>query len=230
MRYGPVLVATVVVCATLTASGAAVSTTPSGQAGIGQSVGALASAAEDNETNASGFGATVSSFVQSESAETEGSVEQGMWKAGVSENASVSAVERRTAALTARLDRLRERRAELRAAYENGSLTRVAYVARLAAIEGQLSAIEAAANDTKPIAAAVGANVSKVEAVGEQARQARGPPGDRGPPDDAGQSGETTPPAEQGPPNGTEEGNETDRGDGDGGAGQGGDSGSDGSS
>lgn len=96
-------------------------------------------------TNVS-FGAHLSAFMQANAARTSDSVETGMWAASYA-NATTNSS--RTAIATGQRERLKRRikvlRAEklaLRAAMENGTISRVTYQARLGRLVGRLTALE----------------------------------------------------------------------------------------
>src|SRR6056297_2463622 len=122
----------------LVAAGAVLAVAPA--AGSTASDGATGPAAalaanETNESSSGGvsLGTQISSFMQASSAEVNGSIDAGMWRAEF--NASNGSqrdrvVENRIRTLDRRLDRLEARMADLEARHENGTLPEVAYVAQ----------------------------------------------------------------------------------------------------
>ncbi|WP_136717204.1 hypothetical protein [Halorientalis salina] len=166
-----------------------------------------------NETNESSgenasLGTQISSFMQASSAETNGSVDAGMWEAEF--NASngtekAAVVENRIRTLDRRVDRLEDRLADLEARHENGSLPEVAYMAQASQLTAEIESLERSINETDSAAKSVGVNDTRLDKLRTDARNmsgravandARGlsvvsPPGlaRGGPPGDAGTPG-----------------------------------------
>ncbi|MFB6084767.1 MAG: hypothetical protein ABEJ94_11050 [Halorientalis sp.] len=178
-----------------------------------------ASAVQANRTDdgAAGnvsFGVRIASFMQASSAAADSAVDAGMWavrynRSDGAERATV--VRSRIDRLERRSERLRERMAALQTRYENGTIPRVAYVARASRLTAQLNALGEAINETGERARAVGVNVSQLDRLRtavrnmsgrEVAAVARdlgvGPPARAGPPADRGPD-DTGPPADVGP-------------------------------
>jgi hypothetical protein len=145
--------------------------------------GAGESAAGDESA---GFGSQISSFMQSSSTQTTGAVESRMWQVRANRSGgslstanvgvSAPAVERRVSILEARLAELRETRERLAEARANGSLSRVEYRARLARVNGQLSALGSAVDRTRPVAVEAGFNETRLAELGAEIEAERGPP------------------------------------------------------
>lgn len=175
------------------------------------------------------MGAQISAFMAASVAQTDGSVENGMWVAAYA-NSSTDAerralVESRLGSLDSTVEELRAEREAIQAAYENGSLDRAQYRARLAVVVGQLAALGESIEATDRRGQAVGVNMSRIDTLRSQARavgggavsaMARnlsighgspradifggdrpGPPGTRGPAHEA-TANETGPPAHEG--------------------------------
>ncbi|WP_424017896.1 hypothetical protein ACOZ4N_18805 [Halorientalis pallida] len=188
-----------------------------------------ASAVQTNETNETAsnvsIGARISSFMQASSAETDSSVEAGMWAAKFNrsdEGQRPAVVQSRIDRLERRSERLRERMSTLQAKYENGTIPRVAYRAQASRLTAELDALGESINETGERARAVGVNTTQLDRLRTQARNLSGqevaavarelgvgrpdhagPPADRGPddagpPDDRG-PGQTGPPEDVGP-------------------------------
>jgi hypothetical protein len=119
-----------------------------------------------NESDAA-LGLRVSSFVQSTSSETEGSVDSGMWAADVTRSNRPDAVDRRVIQLRERVSTLRTERTELRAAYEAGELTKLQYRSRLAELNGQLAALSTATEDTERAASQLNTRAPGLQRVRE---------------------------------------------------------------
>jgi len=169
-------------------------------------------------SNASAFGAELSGFMTSASADAGSAVDQGLWRAGATHagpgapNASAE-VDHRVKTLRDRLDALRSRRAALsNATAASGSpLSRRV---RLAAVDARIRALAASVNDTASVADRAHARPSDLEALrhdaadvarsvgsrpwaasdggrpGDRGSNATGPPfGEGGHPGDGGASG-----------------------------------------
>jgi hypothetical protein len=177
-----------------------------------------ASAVQTNGTNDTAsnvsIGARISSFMQASSAETDSSVEAGMWAAKYNqseESERPAVVQSRIDRLERRSERLRERMADLQAKHENGTMPRVAYRARASRLTAELNALDESINETDERARAVGVNTSQLDQLRTQARNLSGQevaavardlgvgrPDHAGPPEDRG-PGDAGPPEERGP-------------------------------
>lgn len=145
---------------------------------------------ESDADDATGFGSQISSFMQSSSTETSGAVESKLWHARLNRTDSgpgatdtgppASVVERRVSVLESRLAEVRESRERLAAARANGSISAVAYRARLARLNGQLSALETAVDRARPVAASAGVNESRLSDLDAEIDAERGPPAHAG--------------------------------------------------
>lgn len=175
------------------------------------------------------LGAQVSSFMAASVAQTDGSVENGMWVAAY-ENASDNATRRalvqaRVGSINATVQSLQTERQALLAAYRNGNLTRTEFQAGMARIVGQLAAVGGSIEATDRRGRAVGVNATRLETLRSQARGLGGGPvsevarnltGGRAPPgqpglfgdDHPGRSNQTGP---GGPPTDRQSGPPTDR-------------------
>ncbi|QIO23927.1 hypothetical protein [Haloarcula sp. JP-L23] len=125
-----------------------------------------------------GLGTQLTAFLQSSSAATDDTVENGMWQAGferANENKRAQMVTSRTGALEQRLERLRERNESLRERYENGTIPRQAYVAQQSRLAARIDALETAVNDTDEAAAVAGVEDSRIERLKENASRLSGP-------------------------------------------------------
>lgn len=191
MRIGPIVVGLVVVLATALSGGALAG------AGTGSDAADVATetptatptptpaANETNDSTGESFGSQLSAYVQSEAAEAEGAVEQGMWEAEFDRRGTAAVVSQRGDAIAEQLAALAERRQALTQARENGSISETKYRAELAAVEARLASLERAANRTVPAAQAVGANESRFRALGAAASdQRRATAAQRGGPSD----------------------------------------------
>lgn len=183
--------------------------------GLALAPGALAQSTQETAGNASGFGAQVSAFAQASAADANGSMDRGMWAAGVAEDGPPGqAVRERARDLETRLDALENESASL----ADGNASDVADVARASAVSARLANLREAVNQTMTTAEHHGVNASALEDLRRKAGNATGPEiasiarnvtdAGRSPPDWAGEGG---PPAD-GP--GAGQGNETAPGDG----------------
>lgn len=137
-------------------------------------------ATDDNESDdGSTLGADISSFMQSNVAQTDGAVETGMWSAAFNgtENRSVRErlVERRTGELRSELAELRDEKAELLAEREDGNISETAYKARMSRLAGQINALEASINATSSRAQQVGADPEELATLRTDAKNLSGP-------------------------------------------------------
>jgi hypothetical protein len=170
-----------------------------------------------NGTSGSGgsFGAAISSFMQASAAETEGTVDTGMWvaefaRSNASEHRGI--VTARGETLERRLDRLEEERTDLLNA-SDGNVT-MEERARASRLTARIDALHDALNRTTAAAEESGVNATRLETLRTRTRglsgpevaalahnltDDRGPPEDAGRPDDAGLSGDAGPPDDVGP-------------------------------
>jgi len=164
-----------------------------------------------NASDDAAMGSQVSSFMGATSGEASATVDDGMWDAGYEDtNGSDrrAAVERRTGELRERLDALAAERAAIQAAYENGSIDRGEYRARMSRVVGRLAALNRSLAVVGERANETGANASAVARLRGQAREmsggevaavARGMAG--GPPEGVPGANRSGPPGD-GPPRG----------------------------
>lgn len=133
---------------------------------------------ETNDSDGDGLGTQLTAFTQSSSAAANDSVENGMWQAGFEQsNASERArlVTDRTGGLEARLERLQAENESIQAQYENGTLSRQAYVARQSRLDARIDALRTAVNDTDEAATEAGVNDTRLERLKQNASQLSGP-------------------------------------------------------
>lgn len=165
--------------------------------------------------NTTSLGAQLSSFMQTSSAEANGSVDTGMWSAKYNDTDSEQRpeeIERRSRTLERRLERLENRMADLEAERENGS-TDAAYVARASRLAGEIESLKTAINETDDAATEAGVNDTRLDELRNRANNASGQEvarmarnltvvraGQRGPPDEAGAEGEGDRQGQAGPP------------------------------
>lgn len=132
-----------------------------------------------NDSENTTLGADISSFMQSSAAEIGGAVETGMWSAAFNgtNNQSVKTrlVERRTRELRGELQTLQQRRDELVAQHEAGEISETRYKAKLSHLLGRINALQSAIDTTAPKARQVGANVSQLQSMREEAKNLSGP-------------------------------------------------------
>lgn len=186
----------------------------------GAPAGALDAVAEPAQSDAGGnasnasFGASVSAFMQASAAETEGTVDNGMFAAAFNRTGDPQAkkglVTGRAKALEMRLDRLREERAALLNGSGNLSVSERAKAARLAA---RIESLRESINQTETAANRAGVNVTRLDELQQSAGQlagpevaalatglvdnpGRGPPGNAGPPSDRAPEGNEVGPPE----------------------------------
>lgn len=185
MRGRAVAVGTLVVLAAIVTGGAVAATESGDDSPAATATPTPEPTANDSDGNAS-FGAEVSAFMQSEAAKAEQEVDQGMWEAEFERGPAAALVEQRATSITDWVEQLRQRRAALEAAHENGTISDVRYRAELAAIDGALQGLERAVNRTEPAAESVGADAAPFEEIRERIRDARNrsaeagdPPADR---------------------------------------------------
>lgn len=173
--------------------------------------------APGNGTTGVGFGTQISAFMQASSADTNGSVDSGMWQArfnASNDSRKTRVVTHRIDKLDRRLTRLEAELSTLEATHENGTRD-VAYMARASRLTAKIDSLQRAINDTDDAATSVGVNTTRLDRLRTHARNmsgrdvamvARGlgvvsPPGldNHGPPTDAGRQGEAGPPTDHGP-------------------------------
>jgi hypothetical protein len=123
----------------------------------------------ENGTNESQLGASVSAFMQASAAETEGSIDNGMWKAGYARaNASErpAMVKNRTAVLERRAARLEAQRAAL--LNETDGEVTVRERAKAARLAARIDALRDAINATAEAATETGVNRTRLLELREQ--------------------------------------------------------------
>lgn len=124
------------------------------------------------------LGTQVSAFMQASAAQATGTVGNGMWAVGF-DRASTEAeqramVEGRVRTLNATLADLRAERRALLTAYQNGTIDRTTYQARLSALVGRLAAIGDGIDETTVRGRAVGVEANRLESLRSQARDLGG--------------------------------------------------------
>ncbi|WP_229109026.1 hypothetical protein [Halapricum desulfuricans] len=131
-------------------------------------------------------GAQLAGVVAVGQTEIDGAVEGrafGQMIAAAESNASKAAVVAdRLPAMTDRLDDLRQQREELRTAYENGTLDRDTYRAKMVALASRIQQIEHRLNQSRAVAGALpeqarsaaGLDIDRVDRLREQAGEMRG--------------------------------------------------------
>mgnify|MGYP000642795455 CR=1 FL=1 len=176
----------------------------------------------ENETD---MGTQLTAFLQSSAAETNDTVESGMWAAGferANESEQARLATDRTTRIEQRLERLQERNRTLQERYENGEIPEPAYVAQTSQLAGQIAALRSSVDDTASAAQTAGVNLTGIERLRDTVRNVTTPevPGvargiaSGGPPAHAGPGGEDNdtergPPAHAGPDS---DENDTERG------------------
>ncbi|MFB6120163.1 MAG: hypothetical protein ABEJ68_03490 [Halobacteriaceae archaeon] len=174
-RTVPVLIVVAAVVAAVVASPLAVA------AGVGNGF------AQTTDADTPSPGAQLAGVVGSEGAEIEGNLQERSFSVALS-NASSPAAKAAVVAsthgsLSDRLTELRERKASLTARYENGSLSRGEYQARLARLGAQIRSLTQMANQTSDAARdlpaealeAKGVNVSALTELRQNAANLSGP-------------------------------------------------------
>lgn len=159
-----------------------------------------------NHTNGSaGLGADISAFMQASTVGANDSVDAGMWAAEFNRTGQANRTDMvlaRTGSLSERLTATQERIDELRQARDNGTISQVAYAARVGRLSARVDSLQRALNGTATAADRAGVNTSRLDSLRESARNLSGqevaalarnlssvgPPEDveRGPPDDRG--------------------------------------------
>ena len=152
-----------------------------------------------NETGngTSPFGTQLTVFMQRSAAETNDTVDSGMWEAAfedANESKRARLAHDRTESLERRLERLRERNQTLSERYENGSLSRAAYVAQSSRLSGRISALRTSVDDVERVAGDGHLNRSRLNRLRKDATNVTAPAvagvshgvvaGDRGRPHD----------------------------------------------
>ncbi|WP_299232708.1 hypothetical protein [Natronomonas sp.] len=134
--------------------------------------GVATAQAADAEPNAS-LGADVSAFMQASEADAENGVDDGMFDAALNRtndpDAKRALVERRQRRLAERDRSLRTRRERIG---ETPGIRARAVATRVAV---GAAGLERSANDTRAVAASVGADTDRLEAIRSSAREMRGP-------------------------------------------------------
>jgi hypothetical protein len=137
-----------------------------------------APAANDSEADGPALGTQLTAFLQSSSAAANDSVENGMWKANF-ERADAAQRERlvteRAGVLERRIERLETRNETLQRRYENGDLSRPAYVAQQSRLSARIDALKGAVADTDSAAADVGVDDARLDQLKRSASELRGP-------------------------------------------------------
>jgi len=213
--------ALLVVVGTLAAVGLVASA--GGSVGVG-SVGTQDAA--DNETR---MGEQVSSFMESSAGETGEEVDAGMWDAAFEnapESARTDVLERRADHIDRRLAELGERKAELIAARENGTIEEDVYRARMSYVVGRMAALNRSINATERQAQAAGVDPNRFDRLNDRMANLTGPKVADvardlagGPPDDVpgaqeGSGNESDPPGEDPPGEGPPDDDPPDNGEG----------------
>ncbi|WP_458187472.1 hypothetical protein [Haladaptatus sp. NG-WS-4] len=125
------------------------------------------------------LGAEISSFMQVSTAQTEGTVDSGLWVARYNGTNSKSArkklVEKRVGDIQTRMDDLRERKQSLVEARKNGEISTLRYQAEMSEVIGQIRSLEHAINTTKPRAMETGTSVEDLRELDKQASNVGGP-------------------------------------------------------
>lgn len=176
--------------------GARTTPTDDGVAATGTD-GATGNASASATANDTAFGTQVAAFMQSNAAQTDDAVGNGMWQAAFQRaNASVRdrMVRARAAKLNDTLATLAERNHTLAERYRNGSLSYEGYVAAASQLNGRVEALEDGVGGTSRAAQRAGLNLSALETLRHEASNVTGPEvagvarslvdGDRGPPPD----------------------------------------------
>jgi hypothetical protein len=134
--------------------------------------------ANGSDNGSSPFGDQMTAFMQSSASETDDTVEAGMWSAAferANESEKARMAHDRTDALEQRRDRLAERNRTLTERYENGSISRQAYVAQASQLSGQIASLRNSIDDTQRAAESAGVNDARLETLRTEARNMSGP-------------------------------------------------------
>jgi len=148
---------------------------PSAGASLGSPFHAASASGNASHTP---MGANVSEFMQASSAQTGGSVDNGMWVAAF-EHASNATDRRHLVAsrldtLDAALASLQTDRQALQSAYRNGSINRSTYLAGLANLVGRLAAVGDGVNEADQHGQSVGVNRTRLDELRTRASELGG--------------------------------------------------------
>lgn len=150
-----VAIVTVLVLASVVAGAATAAAVGVGPPGDAGSAAAAADNASENNTSAS-LGASISAFMQSNAEQADEAVDQGMWSAafnasdrGRQDDAAEAHVDR----LQQRLQEVAEQRQELVEAYQNGSIGRLEFQARMSALDQRRRALARSVAETERVTA-----------------------------------------------------------------------------
>ena len=155
--------------------------------------------AQTNETsdpgNESAFGTEMTAFMQSNAAQTEDTVENGMWEAAfqrANESAQARLATARVGTMNDRMTALVEQKERLQERYRNGTLSHSEYVRAASELHGRIAALKSGTNGTANAAERAGLNRTALETLRTQAKNMSGPDiagvarglttGERGPP------------------------------------------------
>lgn len=190
------VVASVLLVAATAPLGAAMHPAPTGTASADSSSAASAATAPamanestNNSTNATGMapGERLAGVFGVQQAELEGTVAQRTFGLRVAQansaDAKAAIVANQSATLEQRLAALEERKQRLTAAYENGSISKGQYRAKMAALTAQTQTLNHLANETEQVARGLpaderrehGVNVSAIQQLQRQAANLTGP-------------------------------------------------------
>ena len=139
-------------------------------------VGAGPHAQTANGTAANTTGVQLTAYMQSTAAETNASVETGMWVAAIENSANPdNKIRQRADSLDARLDQLRDRSESLNRSRANGTLPPVVYNAQAAMVHAEIVGLQEAINETSETAGRYGVNVTTLERLRTEAANLTGP-------------------------------------------------------
>ncbi|MFC7026418.1 hypothetical protein ACFQJ5_00445 [Halomicroarcula sp. GCM10025324] len=134
--------------------------------------------ANESDADSPALGTQLTAFLQSNSAAANDSVENGMWKANF-ERAEASQrerlVDRRAGTLERRLERLEARNETLRQRYEDGSLSRQAYVAQQTRLSARIDGLQTAVDDADTAATRSGVDNDRLARLRQSASELTGP-------------------------------------------------------
>ncbi|WP_101294666.1 hypothetical protein [Halegenticoccus soli] len=125
-----------------------------------------------------GFGTELSSFVQSMSAQTRGTVDRELWERRLERTETAATMEQRIDDLGSKFIALESEREQLESEYENGNVSDLEYRARLSRIETQLLILDAVVDSAREPAAELGANTTRLDQIDAGVDRVRGPPTD----------------------------------------------------
>lgn len=121
-------------------------------------------------------GVQLTAYMQTTAAETNASVETGMWAADINSSANPdNKIRQQATSLEQRLENLRNRTKALKRLRANGSLPPVVYNARAAVVQAQIAGLEQAINATAQAAERFGVNVTRLDELRSQASNMTGP-------------------------------------------------------